>query len=181
MNFGLQSLPSGFFQKLQLWFVPIGAGMDWWGPENAIPKGYIAAYGQTVTIGDYPRLAKAWGITTPTFTIPDKRGRMSIGKDDMGGTAANRVTSGGSGIAGNTLYASGGAETVALAAANHASHSHTQRGHAIGSGTAPIRSSADGSAGAEVSTNTATDAQGSGTAHQNMSPGIVCNYIIRAG
>lgn len=42
------------------------------------------------------------------LALPDYRGRALFGKDDMGGTAANRVTSAVSGINGASLGASGG-------------------------------------------------------------------------
>lgn len=49
-----------------------------------------------------------------TITLPDLRGRVVAGKDNMGGSAANRLTSGASGVAGNTIGATGGAETHTL-------------------------------------------------------------------
>jgi hypothetical protein len=42
--------------------------------------------------------------------VPDLRGRCVAGKDDMGGSAANRITAGNSGITGTTLGAAGGDE-----------------------------------------------------------------------
>lgn len=59
------------------------------------------------------------GNGTTTYTLPDKRGRASFGKDDMGGVAANRLTLAVSGLAGNALGASGGsqyaqADTIAI-------------------------------------------------------------------
>jgi microcystin-dependent protein len=58
--------------------------------------------------------------------LPDLRGRTVVGKDDMGGTAANRVTAGISGIAGITLGATGGSEAVHQ-------HSHTNTASFTGS------------------------------------------------
>ena len=51
------------------------------------------------------------GDGSTTFNLPDLRGRGLFGKDDMGGSAANRITAGGSGITGTALGAAGGAET----------------------------------------------------------------------
>ena len=48
------------------------------------------------------------GDGTTTYTLPDQRGRVAFGKDNMGGTAANRITSAISGFAGSTLGAVGG-------------------------------------------------------------------------
>ena len=46
------------------------------------------------------------------LTMPDGRGRALIGKDNMGGSAANRITSGVSGLTGTTLGAAGGDQNV---------------------------------------------------------------------
>ena len=50
-----------------------------------------------------------WGTGdgSTTYTLPDLRGRSTFGEDDMGGSAASRIT-GASGIAGTTLGAAGG-------------------------------------------------------------------------
>jgi len=64
-----------------------------------------------------------------TVTIPDLRGRVMVGKDDMGGSAANRLTSGGSGISGDTLGAAGGSQTHTLTTAQLASHTHSGPSH----------------------------------------------------
>lgn len=65
------------------------------------------------------------GNGTTTFGIGDMRGRVPAGKDDMGGTAANRLTSGGSGVNGAALGAVGGAETHTLTASQLAPHPHS--------------------------------------------------------
>jgi len=66
------------------------------------------------------------GDGSTTFNLPDLRGRATYGIDNMGGTAAGRVTSGGSGIVGTTLGAAGGDQ--ALQAHSHGvndpSHAH---------------------------------------------------------
>lgn len=50
-----------------------------------------------------------------TITLLDAKGRLLAGKDDMGGTAANRLTTAKSGIDGGSLGATGGTEEVMLA------------------------------------------------------------------
>ncbi len=111
-----------------------------------------------------------------TITLPDGRGRGIFGKDDMGGAAANRITNAGSGIVGTTLGVAGGAETVALAAANHASHAHGV--NVYSQNTAGTIGVYGGPIQALLGT-PATDAQGSGTAHQNMSPALILNLICK--
>jgi microcystin-dependent protein len=69
--------------------------------------------------------ANADWIANKTITLPDYRGRLLAGMDDMGNAAASRITSGGSGIVGTTLGAAGGAQTVTLAEANLPAHAHS--------------------------------------------------------
>lgn len=50
-----------------------------------------------------------------TIALPDLRGRAFFGLDDMGNSAASRITNAGSAIVGTTNGASGGAQTATLA------------------------------------------------------------------
>lgn len=126
------------------------------------------------------------------ITLPDLRGRVTIGKDDMGGTAATRMTSGGSGIDGTTLGASGGAETHALITGELAAHTHgiTDPGHThpitvptqlagAGSGTAADWEFQTTGATSSATTDITVNSAGSGTAHQNTQPGWIVNKIIK--
>lgn len=128
-----------------------------------------------------------------TIRLPDLRGRVAAGKDDMGGTAAGRLTAAGSGVAGTTLGAAGGAETHRLTGGQMPRHSH----HVIDAGHVhEVLTRADlvntGRAGAHASgpsalgqtTQSATtgitiDNSGGGEAHNNTPPTIVLNYIIK--
>lgn len=69
------------------------------------------------------------------ITLLSVRGRAIIGKDDLGGTAADLVTNSGtgnSGIAGNSLGASGGAQSVSLIRTDLPNFSLTSTGSATG-------------------------------------------------
>jgi microcystin-dependent protein len=81
------------------------------------------------------------GDGSTTFNLPDFRGRVPVGKDNMGGSAASRVTTAGSGLDGTTLGAASGTETNTLSTTElpththagttdveDAGHSHTQQG-----------------------------------------------------
>lgn len=119
------------------------------------------------------------------ISLPDLRGRGLFGKDDMGGSAASRITTAGSGIDGATLGASGGAQNVTLDTTQIPSHTHTipgETGAVGGSGafTAKPYFSNDGDDPPSiVSTNPPTGSAGGGQAHNNMPPGFVCNWIIK--
>ena len=99
------------------------------------PSGWLLCAGQTVSRSTYANLFAVVGTTygagdgSTTFALPDLRGRVIAGKDDMGGSAASRLTAGGSGIAGTTLGATGGVETHTLTTAQMPSHTHTQDSH----------------------------------------------------
>jgi len=119
-----------------------------------------------------------------TITLPDARGRVIAGKDNMGGTTASRLTSGTSGITGTTLGTSGGAEGVTLTATQSGlpSHSHTLNGAMWNSGGAagsgPQAAGFSGDAGAFQSIGSAGPSSAS-SAHTNTQPTLVLNKIIK--
>jgi microcystin-dependent protein len=83
---------------------------------STVPGGYLLCFGQAIGRAAYAGLFNTIGTAfgtgdgSTTFNLPDLRGRVAAGKDDMGGSAANRITGSGSGISSATLGASGGAE-----------------------------------------------------------------------
>lgn len=100
--------------------VPLSAGMDYWGGTTAPNSSFAFPYGQAISRTTYATLFALMGTTygtgdgSTTFNLPDKRGRASLGLDNMGGTAASRVTTAGSGVDGTTAGSTGGAETKML-------------------------------------------------------------------
>ena len=94
----------------------IGEVRTFAGPSTAVPSQWYLCYGQQVSRTTYASLFTVIGTTygsgdgTTTFNLPDLRGRIEVGKDDMGGSAASRITSGVSGINGATLGAAGGSQ-----------------------------------------------------------------------
>ena len=103
---------------------------------GTLPYGRLLCYGQTLNAATntqyqklYNIIGNAFGGTNNTnFQLPDSRGRVHAGVDNMGGTAANRLTSGGSGITGTTLGANGGSETHILLAAESGLPAHSGTG-----------------------------------------------------
>lgn len=152
--------------------LPAGIQLDYAGATA--PAGSLLCYGQNVSRTTYAALFTAIGTTygagdgSTTFALPDSRGRATFGKDNMGGSAANRVTNGVSGITGTTLGAAGGDERL------HA-HTHTYNEE---DASAAFNDLAAGAEHGEWSR--ATGSTGGGAA-QNMPPAIIMNKIITTG
>lgn len=178
--------------------LPIGGVIDWPYASGDIGPQFLMPYGQAVSRITYAELnAKASsagyphgaGDGTTTFNMPDYRGRTGIGKDDMGGTAANRITAAISGIAGTTLGGSGGAEGITLALAQIPAHNHGGGNHAhtYDKPTSPQAFTTGGGGPVSITPGSATGAsgviintEGGGTAHANVQPGLIVNKIMRA-
>jgi len=106
---------------------PFASGMLMPYAGSSAPSGWLLCYGQAISRTTYSDLFAAIGTTygagdtTTTFNVPDLRGRSLFGQDNMGGSAASRLTTAGSGVDGTTLGASGGNQALA-------SHTHTYSG-----------------------------------------------------
>ena len=154
---------------------------------SSAPSGWLLAYGQDVSRTTYSALFSAIGTTygsgdgSTTFTLPDLRGRVVAGQDDMGSTSANRLTNQTGGLDGDTLGATGGSETHTLTEAQLPAHSHSlgensraQLGNDNGVGYTGKWSS-----GAHSNITYSTQDTGSDAAHNNVQPTIILNYIIK--
>jgi microcystin-dependent protein len=103
--------------------IPIGASVDFWG-STAPNSSFVLAYGQAISRTTYSTLFAMFSTTygsgdgSTTFNVPDLRGRVIAGKDDMGGSAASRLTATGLGVAGTTLGNAGSSESYTLVNAN---------------------------------------------------------------
>ena len=167
--------------------VPVGAVIPYCG--TSAPANWAFAFGQQLEKAGHPALwaalGETFGAATAThFRLPDLRGRAPIGKDNMGGTPANRVTSGVSGVDAATLGAAGGSQ--ALQQHNHGvadpGHAHTTSAIVSTSGPDGMFSP-DGVTEMSTSTGnsvTGISIQNAGTGtSQNVQPSLVVNYIIR--
>lgn len=94
--------------------------------------------------------------------VPDLRGRIGVGKDNMGGSSANVITD----TEADTLADTGGEEDHTLTASEMPSHTHTVTIYpGTGGAAVPMQTSQGGSS------NTATTSSaGSGSAHNNVQP-----------
>jgi microcystin-dependent protein len=186
--------------------IPLAGGLDYWG-TTAPNSSFVFPFGQAISRTTYSALFALMGTTfgvgdgSTTFNLPDRRGRVSAGKDDMGGSSANRLTAADDGLNGDTLGAAGGGETQVLVTANLPAYTPTgslsgitSTATGIPSGqslsSAPVtggsRNVSDWGAGtATIGQITSTGtfvgvAQGgTSTAFGIVQPTIICNYIIR--
>ena len=174
--------------------IPSGAMMPYAG--LAAPSGWLLCYGQTLSTSAYANLFAAIGYTYggsgPSFNLPDLRGRVVAGLDNMGGTAANRITTGGSGISGTTLGAAGGAETNVMTTDQMPEHSHVVNDPSHTHEIPVVNSSHAGSVSGEAiyqysgpgevnyaTTGITIDNAGSGDAFSITQPTLIANYIIK--
>lgn len=175
--------------------IPVGCVLDYSG--GTLPTGFLLCDGSAVSRTTYADLFAAVGTTygagngSTTFNIPDYRGRVGAGKDNMGGVAASRLSAQ---ITGTTLGATGGAEQHTLTSAQIPAHTHpvTDPGHihsvatnsgalAAGSSSGPYAStSSTVNTGSSTTGVTIGNNTGGGGAHTNLQPTIICNKIIKA-
>lgn len=189
--------------------VPVGGLQIYAG--TVPPAGWLFCDGSAISRSVFSGLFAVIGTSfgsgdgATTFNVPDLRGRLPMGKDDMGGVAAARVTGAASGVPATTLGGAGGDQMVATH--NHTltdpGHLHEDAGHThaffvellaqpvvggtySGGGnfafTFPL-SDGTGISYASIQDNTTgitIDNYGAGAA-QNMPPVQVFNYIIFAG
>ena len=100
------------------------------------PTGWLLCFGQTLSRTTYPDLFAVLSTTYNTggeagtdFRLPDLRGRVIAGQDDMGGISANRLTGQSGGVDGDVMGGTGGSETHTLTSAQMPTHTHTQNSH----------------------------------------------------
>lgn len=168
--------------------VPIGSRIPYHG--STLPPGYLWPDGSTFTAVDYVELNTVLGGNTK----PDTRGRTGIGKDNMGGTSANRITAAGCGMDGDVLGTVGGTETHTLTVAQMPAHAHG--GVTSNPTTSPTLNAVTLSLSANASSGTSINtpllitspnlpnhvhsiaSEGGGTAHNNVQPSFVQNELL---
>jgi microcystin-dependent protein len=168
--------------------LPAGAIAPYAG--GTIPAGWLVCAGQAISRTQYAALFLAIGTAfgvgdgASTFNVPDMRGRAVFGKDDMGGTAANRLNTASGGVDGATLGAVGGGQSVTLTSAQMPSHTHQEvrDGTWINYTAGSNGPGFTGNLGNNVNTPATppqTGGTGSSGAHANVPPALVANYIIK--
>tara|TARA_Y100001963_G_scaffold72027_1_gene100110 strand:- start:2521 stop:3729 length:1209 start_codon:yes stop_codon:yes gene_type:complete len=175
--------------------MPTGAIVPFGG--SSAPTGFLLCSGQAVSRSTYSALFGVISTTygagdeSSTFNIPDLRGRVVAGQDDMGGSSADRLTGLTGGVDGDTLAATGGAETHVLTTAQLATHTHgatkfynsdpglTNTRFSLVTEQTDREDSFPGYQTTTGDTNNIISTTGSGSAHNNVQPTIILNYIIK--
>jgi len=175
--------------------MPTGTVMPFAG-ENLPNDEWLFCGGQSVAIADYEALYNTIGLTYggtgSNFNLPDLRGRVIAGKDDMNGLTASRLTSSSAaningvvlgannGDPGDTGRGTNGTQEHTLATSEMPSHTHGgltdidpdggDGGSAHDPGQDYVLSNGPG---------TVSGLTGGGGAHNNVQPTIILNYIIK--
>lgn len=158
--------------------VPIGALMPYAG--LATPAGWLLCKGQSLARSSYPDLYAAIGTLygaedSTHFSIPDLRTRVPVGVSD------NHATFG-------QMGSNGGEASHFLTVREMPSHTHVLKGKGTSFTGGVEKTNLGGGSGWTTVTNYTGAGSpnleaaptGGGSAHNNMPPYIVLNYIIRA-
>ena len=174
---------------------------------TSAPTGYQFCNGQdlnTFTFKDlhaaisntYGGTAYSAGVTdqsgvSTTFKVQDLRGRVIAGLDNMGSTTSqDHLTNFSGGVDGDTLGATGGSEKHRLQETESGLVSHThadsfsinqRNGNNQNSGLSGFTASADANSLSNPISGSVTAVPGAqaATAHNNVQPTIILNYIIK--
>ena len=185
--------------------IPVAGCMDYFG-TTAPNSNFVFPFGQAISRTTYAGLFALLGTTfgtgdgSTTFNVPDLRGRVTAGKDNMGGSAASRIgsvaTDSGT-IVGTTLGSVGGSSTHVLTTSEMPTHAHGSSGGinsapslgALPSAGAVSISAGVGGSGYIASTNVSpllpdhtqatAGSQGGSAAHAMLQPTMIVNKILR--
>lgn len=192
---GLTSNPYG---------IPLGGMMPYIG-ASAPNSAFVLPFGQALSRTTYATLFSLVSTTfgvgdgSTTFNIPDLRGRAVFGLDNMGGSAASRITAAGGTFDGTVLGAVGGGQNETLTQAQlpavAPTFAGTQQqwtidnpgGSCIVSAASPAAPAGGPGALAQITTNftvTITPAGtisnlGSGASHPILPPAMTLPFILR--
>lgn len=163
--------------------VPVGAVVPFMGPANQIPENFLLCDGREVSRFTFANLFNIIGIaygvpgSSSVFRLPDLRGRVLVGLDNMGGQPASRITQ----PFASVLGGKGGISAHPLTVAEMASHTHDYDDITYAGGVGSEQGD-DGGSDTDnqlASTVRITGSTGLGGPHNNVQPTLTANWIIR--
>jgi microcystin-dependent protein len=184
-----------------------------WPSNAAVPANHVLCYGQPLSrsLPLFSIFGTTFGVGdgSTTFNNIDMRGFVAAGVDNMGGSAAGRLTAATITGGGNAVGNSGGEQQHTLSTAELAAHTHgtTESAHNHGLTdpghfhATPVQGAALGPGGggnkyvggtpnnsdtkttgitiASATTGLTVNSAGSGTPHNNIQPTKMVNFIVR--
>lgn len=170
--------------------LPIGTVIPFCGAT--VPSKFLICDGSAVDRSTHSLLYSVIGDTfgdgdgSTTFNVPDLRDRVLVGKDDMGGSPASRITAAAAGIDGKITGATGGVDRVTLVIDNLPGHQHRSGGDenrlAQEGNQFYWTGGTDNFGGAAGEINVVDSGQsldiGGDEPHPNVQPSSVVNFII---
>lgn len=183
--------------------VPSGTMLQYAG--TAPPNGWLLCDGSAVSRASYAGLFAVLGTAygsgngTTTFNLPDFRGRVPVGLDNMGGASANRVTAsqadalGGAGgnesqTLSGSVELSGSVGSTTLSESQMPSHTHVYSKETnftgsggFGGGASQVQATSTTSTGGSASHSHSFSGSGSLSGSLSVTqPWLAVNYIIKA-
>lgn len=162
-------------EKLNQWLVPTGVILPYAGV--VAPTGWLLCAGGIVSRSQFPDLFTLIGETfgagdgSTTFGLPDMRGRVGIGMDNLGGNSADVMTHANA----DSLGGVEGSEEHTLTITEMPFHQHTINFQADADITgSSVRLRSTGGAGTDKVQGT-----GGGVSHRNDQPWIAMGSIIK--
>ena len=140
------------------------------------PQGWLLCNGQEVSRTEYEDLFSillityGFGDQITTFNLPDLRGRMLLGADNMGGSSAGNIES----DQGSIIGGKAGQEMHQLTVDEMPSHNHYLQNQYGSNGFNQV-----GIGGSNVADGIYTNHTGGSQPHNNMPPYLTVNYIIK--
>ena len=176
--------------------MPSGVVMPYAGSEA--PNGFLFCAGQSLVVADYEDLQDEIGYTYggsgANCTLPDLRGRVVAGKDNMITPSQENLTNKDGGIDGDTLGATGGHEEHLLLSTQSGVPAHVHDVFSAGAVTTALtaeesvqRLEHEGQGHSTIVTDQLgldgqtgnNDTADASSAHNNVQPTIILNYIIK--
>ena len=156
--------------------LPIGAVLEW--DSDTIPENWLLLNGQAVSRTTYSELFALYGTRygagdgSTTFNLPNRKTRVSVGKDSTDSDF-------------NTLGKTGGEKTHTLTVGEMPKHHHTQDVYALPEGahdasTAKIVYKDGTTTGWVASGMNWIHDTGEDKPHNNLQPYFVTNFIVKA-